>query len=130
MNAAASGSPRASIIVPVSQPWGILQPGWHDRIVVLEDTNGDGVADKATTFYQGPEINAALGICVLGQQRDRLAAPPTSTSSPTPRGRRQGAQEGVTFQRHQKAWTTTTASMHVTFGPDGKLLFQFRQCGR
>ncbi|MDF1746021.1 MAG: hypothetical protein P1V19_20140, partial [Gimesia sp.] len=26
-----------------------------DRIVVLEDTNGDGKSDKTTVFYQGPE---------------------------------------------------------------------------
>src|ERR1700689_633725 len=38
------------------QPWGILQPA-GDRIVILEDTHGDGVADKETVFYQGPEIN-------------------------------------------------------------------------
>ncbi len=47
------------------QKWGKLRPG-GDRIQILEDTDGDGVADKATTFYQGEEINAALGICVLG----------------------------------------------------------------
>ncbi len=47
------------------QKWGKLRPG-GDRIQVLEDTDGDGVADKFTTFYQGEEMNAALGICVLG----------------------------------------------------------------
>lgn len=36
-----------------------------DRIMILEDTNGDGKADKSKVFYQGPEINAPLGICVL-----------------------------------------------------------------
>src|SRR6266536_3261097 len=49
------------------QKWGILQPE-GDRIVILEDTNGDGAADKETVFYQDPSINAALGICVLGNQ--------------------------------------------------------------
>lgn len=39
-----------------------------DRIVILEDTDGDGVADEAKTFYQGPDINAALGIAVLGEK--------------------------------------------------------------
>src|SRR5206468_10073035 len=36
-----------------------------DRIMILEDTNGDGRADTAKVFYQGPEVNAPLGICVL-----------------------------------------------------------------
>src|SRR3954452_10727484 len=35
-----------------------------DRIVILEDTDGDGKADKATTFYQDPEFIAPLGIAV------------------------------------------------------------------
>ncbi|MDH5397403.1 MAG: PQQ-dependent sugar dehydrogenase [Cyclobacteriaceae bacterium] len=37
-----------------------------DRILILEDTDGDGVADKTKVFYQGEDINAALGIAVLG----------------------------------------------------------------
>src|SRR5437660_9217802 len=49
------------------QKWGVLQPA-GDRIVVLEDTGGDGKADKETVFYQDPSINAALGICVLGNR--------------------------------------------------------------
>lgn len=36
-----------------------------DRIVVVEDTNGDGVSDKQTVFYQGREVDSALGIAVL-----------------------------------------------------------------
>lgn len=39
-----------------------------DRIRVLEDTNGDGVADKATTFYQDPSLQAPMGIAVLGNR--------------------------------------------------------------
>ncbi len=35
-----------------------------DRIVILEDTKGTGRADKATTFYQSPDILAPLGIAV------------------------------------------------------------------
>src|SRR5439155_12394272 len=37
-----------------------------DRILVLEDTDGDGKADKAHVFYQGRDIDTADGICVLG----------------------------------------------------------------
>ncbi len=35
-----------------------------DRIVILEDSKGTGKADKATTFYQSPELLAPLGIAV------------------------------------------------------------------
>ncbi len=36
-----------------------------DRILVVEDTNGDGVGDKQSVFYQGRDVDTALGICVL-----------------------------------------------------------------
>jgi len=36
-----------------------------DRILVLEDTDGDGKADKQTVFHQGRDIDSALGVCVL-----------------------------------------------------------------
>ena len=49
------------------QKWGKLRPG-GDRLVILEDADGDGFAEKATTFYQGDEINTALGVCVLGDK--------------------------------------------------------------
>ncbi|HLW64722.1 MAG TPA: PVC-type heme-binding CxxCH protein [Gemmataceae bacterium] len=42
----------------------ILRPE-GDRIVILEDTKGVGKADKATVFYQGKEIIAPIGICVV-----------------------------------------------------------------
>lgn len=36
-----------------------------DRILILEDTNGDGIGDKQTVFYQGRDVDTAHGICVL-----------------------------------------------------------------
>src|SRR5215204_5563967 len=41
------------------QKWGKLRPE-GDRIVILEDSNGDGAADKVKTFYQGNDVNTAL----------------------------------------------------------------------
>lgn len=38
-----------------------------DRILVLEDTDGDGTADKQTVFHQGRDVDSALGICVIGE---------------------------------------------------------------
>ncbi|MDB4883977.1 MAG: rane-bound dehydrogenase domain protein [Gemmatimonadetes bacterium] len=37
-----------------------------DRILILEDTTGDGVTDVTKVFYQGSDIDAAMGIAVLG----------------------------------------------------------------
>jgi putative membrane-bound dehydrogenase-like protein len=39
-----------------------------DRIVILEDTNGDGRADKSTTFVQETNLLAPLGLAVLDNQ--------------------------------------------------------------
>ncbi|HRH60351.1 MAG TPA: hypothetical protein PL045_07260, partial [Chitinophagaceae bacterium] len=39
-----------------------------DRIMILEDTNGDGKADTAKVFYQAPDLDAPLGVCVLGNK--------------------------------------------------------------
>src|SRR4051812_6409354 len=48
--------------------WGMLRPE-GDRVVILEDTDHDGVADKETTFWQSTELKAPLGICVLPQPK-------------------------------------------------------------
>ena len=39
-----------------------------DRIRLLEDTDGDGRCDKATTFYQDESMQAPLSIAVLGDR--------------------------------------------------------------
>ncbi|MFZ4765632.1 MAG: PVC-type heme-binding CxxCH protein, partial [Roseimicrobium sp.] len=46
------------------KPWGVLRPE-GDRVVILEDTNADGVADKEKTFFQSKDLTNPLGICVL-----------------------------------------------------------------
>src|SRR5690606_29332904 len=39
-----------------------------DRILILQDEDGDGVAEKSKVYFQGQEINSAMGICVLGNK--------------------------------------------------------------
>jgi len=39
-----------------------------DRIVILEDTNQDGKADKSTVFVQDTDLVAPLGIAVIGKK--------------------------------------------------------------
>src|SRR4051812_44259803 len=41
----------------------ILRPE-GDRIIILEDTKGEGKADKATVFYQGKDLYGPIGIAV------------------------------------------------------------------
>jgi putative membrane-bound dehydrogenase-like protein len=39
-----------------------------DRIVILEDSDGDGRADSSTVFAQDEDLIAPTGICVLGER--------------------------------------------------------------
>ncbi|MDB6109235.1 MAG: hypothetical protein JWR69_985, partial [Pedosphaera sp.] len=104
------------------QSWGVLQPA-GDRIVILEDTDGDGVADKETTFYQGPEINSALGICVLGNQVIVACSPNVYRFIDTDGDGKADQKEilfsGISGVDHDHG-------VHAAvFGPDGKLYFNF-----
>ncbi|MEM9379116.1 MAG: PVC-type heme-binding CxxCH protein [Planctomycetota bacterium] len=52
--------------------WGGRNPGKHfdagDRIVVLEDTDGDGACDASRVFVQDPDLTAPLGIALVGDR--------------------------------------------------------------
>ena len=39
-----------------------------DRIVILEDTDGDGKMDRKKIFHQDPALRSPLGIAVLGNK--------------------------------------------------------------
>src|SRR6266581_6637488 len=102
------------------QKWGVLQRE-GDRIVILEDTNGDGAADKETVFYQDPSINAALGICVLGNQVIVSSSPNVFLLTDTDGDGKADAREllftGVGGKDNDHGIHT------FVFGPDGKLYF-------
>ena len=104
-----------------------------DRILILEDTNGDGVADKQTVFHQGTDVDSAHGICVL----------------PTPSGKGTkiivSANDNVFFlhdedgdlksDKKEMLFTGIAGTQHdhgihaFHFGPDGKLYFNFGNSG-
>ncbi len=112
----------------VWQKWGRLEPH-GDRIVILEDTDGDGVADSEKTFYQGHEINAALGICVLGSRVIVSCSPNVLVFEDANRDDRadgppQKLYTGIKGVDHDHG-------MHAFVpGPDGRLYFNFGNEGK
>jgi len=107
--------------------WGVLQRE-GDRIVILEDTNADGIADKETVFYQDPSINAALGICVLGNKVIVSSSPDvfvlTDTDGDGKADKRELLFTGIGGKDHDHG-------VHAfVFGPDGKLYFNMGNAGK
>jgi len=106
----------------------LLRPKEGDRIMVLEDTDGDGKADKSHVFYQGPEINSALGICVLGDKVIVSCAPNVfmfedKDGDLKADGPPKLIFTGIKGVQHDHA-------IHAfTFGPDGKLYFNYGNAG-
>ena len=95
-----------------------------DRIMILEDTNGDGKADTAKVFYQGPELDAPLGICVLGNKVIVSQSPYIwafyDDNGDDKADRKEILFQGLSGEQHDHG-------VHAfTFGPDGKLYFN---CG-
>ena len=98
-----------------------------DRILILEDTTGDGKADKSTVFYQGEDINSALGIAVFGNQvfvsRSPYVFVFTDLDGDDVPDKKEILFEGIGGEDHDHG-------MHsFTFGPDGKLYFNHGNAG-
>ena len=92
-----------------------------DRIVILEDNDGDGKADTTKVFYQGPEVNAPLGICVLGNKAIVSQSPYVwvfyDDNNDDKADRKEILFQGISGEQHDHG-------IHAfTFGPDGKLYF-------
>ena len=98
-----------------------------DRIIILEDTNGDGKADTTKVFYQGPEINAPLGICVLGNKAIVSQSPYVwmfyDDNGDDRADRKEILFQDIGEEQHDHG-------VHAfTFGADGKLYFNFGNAG-
>jgi putative membrane-bound dehydrogenase-like protein len=107
--------------------WGKLQPA-GDRIVILQDTNGDGMADKETIFYQGNDVNSALGICVLGN-KVIVSCSPNVFVLEDENGDDKADKKEVLFTGF--GGVDHDHGVHAfVFGPDGKLYFNAGDQGR
>jgi putative membrane-bound dehydrogenase-like protein len=99
-----------------------------DRILILEDTNGDGKADTAKVFYQGTDVNAALGIAVLGNKVIVSCSPNVFIFTDTDGDDKPDKKE-VLFT-HVGGVQHDHAVHSFVFGPDGKLYFTFGNEGK
>ncbi len=90
-----------------------------DRIRVLEDTDGDGVCDKATTFYQDPSLQSPMGIAVLGDRVYVCQAPDLFYLRDTDGD---GVADEKTVILTGFGGVDHDHAIHgISFGPDGKL---------
>ncbi|MGV3485143.1 MAG: PVC-type heme-binding CxxCH protein [Planctomycetaceae bacterium] len=99
-----------------------------DRILILEDTDADGVMDKSKVFYQGRDIDSAMGICLVGNDVIVSAAPYIWRFTDN---------NGDDVPDSKVAMFTDTGqpqhdhSNHsFVFGPDGKLYWNFGNTGK
>ena len=99
-----------------------------DRILILEDNDGDSKADTAKVFYQGPELNAPIGICVLGNKVIVSQSPYVwifyDDNGDDKADRKEILFQGIGGEQHDHG------AHAFTFGPDGKLYFNFGNEGK
>ncbi len=99
-----------------------------DRILILEDTSGDGVMDKVKTFYQGTDIDSAMGICVLGNQVIVTASPHVWRFTDEDGDDKPDRKEAMFTETGQPQHDHSGHSF--LFGPDGKLYWNFGNTGQ
>lgn len=94
-----------------------------DRILVLEDSDRDGKADKQTVFFESPEMMSPHGVTVLGN-RVIVAAAGKVWNLYDENGDLKADKAEVMFSGIDGA--QHDHSIHAAhFGPDGKLYFNF-----
>jgi len=103
-----------------------------DRILVLEDTDGDGTADRQTVFHQGRDVDSALGICVIGEGPGRrviVSCAPDVFVFHDDDG-------DLKADRRESLFTKTGTPQHdhsvhaFVVGPDGRFYFNFGNTGK
>jgi len=98
-----------------------------DRILILEDTTGDGVMDSSHVYYQGRDIDSAIGIGVFGNKVAVSSAPNvlvfTDEDGDDKPDKKEKLFTGIGGQQHDH-------SIHsFVFGPDGKFYFNMGNAG-
>ena len=99
-----------------------------DRILILEDTDADGVADTQKVYYQGRDVDSAMGIAVLGNKVIVSCSPNVIVFTD---------EDGDDVpDKKEFLFTKTGQPQHdhsahsFLFGPDGKLYWNFGNTGK
>lgn len=99
-----------------------------DRIMILEDTDGDGKADKSKVFYQGKDINSALGISLIDDRIIVSCSPNvfvfTDANHDDVPDKKEILYQGIEGLQHDHGMHT------FVFGPEGRLYFNFGNEGK
>ena len=105
-----------------------------DRILILEDSDSDGVADKTHVFYQDPVLNKGHGLCLLpgvdGKSWRVIVSCADQVFS------LYDDDGDLKADRKEPLFTGTPGTDHdhglhaFVFGPDGKLYFNFGNSGK
>ncbi len=99
-----------------------------DRILILEDTDHDGVADTSKVFYQGRDVDSAMGICVLGN-RVIVSSSPNVIVFTDVDGDDKPDKKEILFSKTGQPQHDHSAHSFM-FGPDGKLYWNFGNTGK
>jgi putative membrane-bound dehydrogenase-like protein len=98
-----------------------------DRILILEDADGDGRADVSKVFHQGRDIDSAMGICVLGT-RIIVSCSPNIFVFHDEDGDDKPERKEALFTKTGQPQHDHSAHSFV-FGPDGKHYWNFGNSG-
>lgn len=98
-----------------------------DRILILEDSDGDGKADKRSVFYQGTDVNAALGIWAAGSMAVVSCSPNVFVLTDTD-GDNQADRKDTLFTGLGGLQSDHAVHAFVV-GPDGRYYFNFGNSG-
>ncbi len=98
-----------------------------DRIMILEDTDGDGAADSSKVFVQDPDLVAPLGVAVIGNRVFVSCSPHLLVYTLDASGDKPAKKEifltGFGGHDHDHGLHSVVA------GPDGRLYFNAGNAG-